>query len=85
MYNNILSSHSFLFLLIFVCQEIYEVTLKPSSMWCKISILNYETVMTVIVFYFNFIASSKCCDQDQNSLYQVTHTLKIIISSPQKA
>lgn len=57
MYDNIVSCHSFSSLLILMCQEIDEVTLKPSCTWCKISILNYETAMTVIVFYFNFIAS----------------------------
>lgn len=50
-------SHSFLSLLILICQEIDEVTLKLNCMWCKIPILNYETAMTVIVFYFHFIAS----------------------------
>jgi len=38
--------------------------------------------MSVLVFYIYFIASPKGCDQDQNWLHQVTHTWKIMISSP---
>lgn len=51
-------------------------------MWFKIPILKYEPAMSIIVFYIYFLAPPKGCDQDQNSLHQVRHTWKIMISSP---